>query len=96
MPFGPNIFATFPTDGIISGEAIRRSKEILPEEIDSIKSFSPTKSAPASLASFCLSPLVKTATLTDFPVPLGKLVTPLIPWSVLFESIPKLIATSSV
>ena len=29
--------------------------------------------------SFCLSPFVRTATFIDLPVPLGKLVTPLIP-----------------
>ena len=57
---------------------MRRSKSILPEDIDSIKSFSPTISAPASFASSKDLPFARTATYIFFPVPLGKFITPLI------------------
>ena len=62
----------------MSGVAIMISKSILPEEIESISSVSPTMSAPDSLASFCFSPFASTATLIFFPVPFGRFITPLI------------------
>ena len=61
----------------------------------SIKSTSPTYSAPASRASAAFGPLVKTKTLTSFPVPFGKATAPLNCWSAFLVSKFNLTATST-
>src|SRR5260370_921344 len=56
----------------------------------------PTRSAPASVASFCLSPLAMTKTFLDLPRPLGITTVPRTIWSACLGSTPRLMWTSTV
>src|ERR1700756_4988733 len=56
----------------------------------------PTKSAPASCASRCFSPLAKTSTRTALPRPCGRTTVPRTTWSECFGSTPRLMASSTV
>nr|YP_010851503.1 hypothetical protein QQP88_pgp020 [Echinothamnion hookeri]WGH14361.1 hypothetical protein [Echinothamnion hookeri] len=55
-PLGPKKRPNFAISNIISGVAINLSKSKRPLKISSIKSSEPTKSAPAAIAVFILSP----------------------------------------
>ena len=70
-PRGPSTFPRRPTDFIMSGVAMTASKSSHPPEILPTSSSPPTKSAPASSASFTFSPMARTRTLLVFPVPWG-------------------------
>ena len=58
-------------------------------------SSSPTKSAPAAVASSSLSGVTKAKTRTSLPVPCGRLTTPRTIWSALRGSTPSLTARST-
>ena len=60
-PLGPERDRAWRRLGIMSGEAMRRSKSIMPPAISSTRSSAPAKSAPAALAAAMLSPEVSTA-----------------------------------
>ena len=74
-PLGPSTRPNFATFGIISGVAMALSKSMNPSAISEINISPPTISAPASFASFSLSPGHRTAIRSSFPVPLGKVTT---------------------
>ena len=95
-PRGPNSLPIFPTDPIISGVAIALSNPNQPPFIFSIISSFPTKSAPASVASFSFSPLAKTKIFTSLPVPCGNTTLPLTIWSACLGSTPRRTARSTV
>ncbi|MBA7687693.1 hypothetical protein ES703_96159 [subsurface metagenome] len=69
IPLGPKIRPNLPAMPIISGVATALSNSSQPFWIFSERSSAPTKSAPASAASFSFSPFAKTTTLVDFPMP---------------------------
>ena len=56
----------------------------------------PTTSAPAASASAAFSPVAKTATRGDLPVPCGRLTVPRTIWSALRGSTPRRMAASTV
>ena len=62
FPRGPRMRPSLPTFPIWSGVAIATSKSSKPSSICFARSALPTTSAPASCASFALSPSAKTAT----------------------------------
>ena len=77
LPCGPRMRPSRPTTGIMSGVAIATSKSVKPSFwIRSARSSAPTMSAPASSASFALSPRAKTAILTSLPRPCGSAIVP--------------------
>ncbi len=82
---------------IMSGVAITRSNSSQPSSVIFLASSSPpTWSAPASRASFSLSPLAKTSTRVDFPVPCGSTMAPRTIWSACLGSTPRLSARSTL
>src|SRR5512140_3710209 len=95
-PRGPSSFPIRPTPPIMSGVATALSKSSHPPWIFASRSSLPTKSAPASSASFTFSPLANTRTRTLFPVPWGSTTEPRTCWSGYFGSTPSRIATSTV
>ena len=72
------------------------SKSVQPPLIFSASSGPPTSSAPAALASSILSPLAKTTTRSDLPMPCGSTIEPRTNWSACLGSIPSRIAISTV
>ena len=66
---GPRILPNAPTLPITEGIVMITSTSVQPFLILSMYSSNPTKSAPASFASFSLSGVHRTKTLTSFPVP---------------------------
>mmetsp|Transcript_6947 Transcript_6947/g.28280 ORF Transcript_6947/g.28280 Transcript_6947/m.28280 type:complete len:228 (-) Transcript_6947:181-864(-) len=85
-PLGPRARPSLAALGIMSGEAMRRSKSIMPPAISSTRSSAPAKSAPAALAAAMLSPEVSTATRTVLPVPLGRATVARSCWSLYLGS----------
>src|SRR5437899_13055011 len=71
-PRGPRILPSGPTLDMMSGVATAASKSVQPSDTFLTRSSPPTKSAPASWASRCLSPVANTATRTFLPVPFGR------------------------
>ena len=80
--FGFGIFcarmrpSSLPIDGIMSGVATATSNSAKPPLTLSIRSCSPTKSAPASCAAFAASPRANAITRTTRPVPCGRFTVP--------------------
>mmetsp|Transcript_11728 Transcript_11728/g.54603 ORF Transcript_11728/g.54603 Transcript_11728/m.54603 type:complete len:266 (-) Transcript_11728:146-943(-) len=85
-PLGPSARPSLAALGIMSGEAMRRSKSNMPPAISSTRSSAPAKSAPAALAAAMLSPEVSTATRTVLPVPLGRATVARSCWSLYLGS----------
>ena len=79
----------------MSGVAITTSKSSQPSLILATRSSSPTKSAPAALASSALAPRANTRTRCVLPVPFGNTIAPRICWSALRTSMLSLYATST-
>ena len=80
----------------MSGVATTASKSIQPPRIFSTTSSPPTKSAPASVASFCLSAPAIASTRLLLPRPCGSTTVPRTIWSACFGSTPSRIAISTV
>ena len=95
-PLGPSTWPSLPTLAIISGVAIHLSKSVNPPCTFSTNSSPPIISAPASLASSCLSALANTQTLTTLPKLLGNCILPLTFCSPFLGSTFTLIAISIV
>src|SRR5271166_618552 len=95
-PRGPSTLPSLPAERIMSGVAITASKSVQPSMIFWTISSPPTNSAPASVASRCLSPPASTRTRTLLPKPFGRTTVPRTTWSECFGSTPRLIASSTV
>ena len=95
-PRGPSTLPSLPTARIMSGVATTASKSIQPPWIFSTSSSPPTKSAPASCASFCFSPPAIASTLLLLPRPCGRTTVPRTIWSACFGSTPRRSASSTV
>src|SRR5947207_3563347 len=95
-PRGPSTFPSLPTARIMSGVATTASKSIQPPRIFSTTSSPPTKSAPASCASFCLSEPAMASTFLLLPRPCGRTTVPRTIWSACLGSTPRRIVTSTV
>src|SRR5687767_2312511 len=95
-PRGPSTLPSLPTARIMSGVATTASKSIQPPWILSTSSSPPTKSAPASCASFCLSPPAMARTRLVLPRPCGRTTVPRTIWSACFGSTPRRSAISTV
>jgi hypothetical protein len=96
FPRGPRMRPSLPTFPIWSGVAIATSKSSKPSSICFARSALPTTSAPASCASFALSPSAKTATRVSRPVPCGSISVPRTCWSAWRTLSPRLKCTSTV
>src|SRR5688500_4176714 len=95
-PRGPSTLPSRPTPRIMSGVATTASKSIQPPRIFSTTSSPPTKSAPASWASFCLSAPAIASTRLLLPSPWGRTTVPRTIWSACLGSTPSRIASSTV
>src|SRR5512141_229631 len=95
-PRGPSSFPLRPTPPLMSGVATALSKSSHPPWIFASRASLPTKSAPASCASFTFSPLANTRARTLFPVPWGSTTEPRTCWSGYFGSTPSRLATSTL
>ncbi len=88
--------SSLPIEGIMSGVATATSKSLKPPLTRSIRSASPTTSAPASCAARAASPRANTITRTVRPVPCGRLTVPRTFWSDFLGSTPSLMWISTV
>src|SRR5436190_2360597 len=95
-PRGPSTLPSRPQARIMSGVATTASKSTQPPRIFSTTSSPPTKSAPASVASRCLSPPAIASTFLLLPSPCGRTTVPRTIWSACFGSTPRRIASSTV
>ena len=87
---------SLPTVPIMSGVAMATSNSSKPSSTRLARSSPPTMSAPAVSASRALSPSAKTATVTDLPVPCGRLIVPRSCWSAWRTLTPRRRCTSTV
>ena len=94
-PLGPSARPSFAALGIMSGEAMSRSKSIMPPAMSSTRSSAPAKSAPASFAAAMASPWHSTATRTVLPVPLGSATVARSCWSLYLGSMFKRMCASA-
>ena len=95
-PRGPSTLPRRPTARIMSGVATTASKSTQPPMIFSTTSSPATVSAPASVASFCLSGPAMTSTRLVLPRPCGSTTVPRTIWSACFGSTPSRSAISTV
>mmetsp|Transcript_4572 Transcript_4572/g.11284 ORF Transcript_4572/g.11284 Transcript_4572/m.11284 type:complete len:360 (-) Transcript_4572:53-1132(-) len=95
-PLGPSMRPSLAALGIMSGDAMSKSKSSIPPAISSTRSSEPAKSAPASLAAEMLSPCVSTATRTVLPVPLGRATVARSCWSLYLGSMLSRICASAL